>query len=237
MKRIKIVSQLFVVVFLGLLVAPALMGQEKPMLDRYVDKYWGKKREIKVIQKRLFMKDGRHEFSFYSGVLPNDEFLVYFPAGLRYDYFISEDLAIELFGTYLYGMETGLGDFLGDRKQGFGIKIHTHLPQKLKWTGGLEGLWSPIHGKVGVFTRSLVHFDWHLALGAGAIGTEVATREEGGQAKSKTDVAANFGSGIRMYLNDWFALRLEYRHFFYAAEQGGVSYPVEISLGASLFTK
>lgn len=227
-----------ILVALVVLLVPVFgLAEEKPMLDRYLDQYWGQKREVKVIQKRLFMKDGRHEFGVFFGTIPNDEFLMYYPLGLRYNYYFSEDIGIELFGSYLIEQQSDLADFLSDRESGFGIAIKTHLPQILVWTAGLEGLWSPIHGKIGVFTTKLAHFDWHLALGAGAIGTTVSTREEGGDRKSKTDVAGNIGTGLRFYLADWAALRLEYRNYFYAAEAGGVSYPAEITIGAAFFTK
>jgi outer membrane beta-barrel protein len=110
----------------------------------------------------------------------------------------------------------------------------------LVWTAGVEGLWSPIHGKIGLFTSKLFHFDVHLAVGVGAIGTDVFTKESGGASTSQIDVAANAGAGVRMYFLDWLAIRFEYRHFFFAAAKtpeggGGLSYPLELSLGASFF--
>jgi len=226
-----------VLVAAAVMLLPVLgVAEEKPMLDRYLDQYWGQKREVKVIQKRLFMKDGRHEFGLFVGTIPNDEFLLYYPIGGRYNYYFSEDIGIELFGAYLFEQQSDLSNFLADRDS-FNISIQTHLPQILRWTAGVEGLWSPLHGKVGLFTTKLAHFDWHIALGAGALGSTVATREEGGDRKSKIDVAGNAGTGLRFYLSDSIALRLEYRNYFYAAEQGGVSHPAEITLGAAFFTK
>jgi len=224
-----------------LCVAFGALAQESGVMDKYLDKYWGEKRKVKVIQKRLFQKDGRHELGIFGGTIPNDEFMMYYPVGARYNYFFSEDLGIELFGSYMIGSESELSDFLADKQDGFGIQIKTFLPQKLEWTAGLEGLWSPVHGKVGLFTSKLFHFDFHLAVGVGAMATEVRTRDigilEAGEAsrKKKYDVAANLGTGVRMYFTDWIALRIEYRHYFYAAEQGGVSKPAELTLGAAFF--
>ncbi len=219
--------------FIGLFASSAF-AQEAGVLDKYLDKYWGAKREVKVIQKRLFQKDGRHELGIYGGTIPNDEFMMYYPIGLRYDYYFSEDIGIELFGSYIIPVESELSGFLSD-PENFNVQINTFLPQKLEWTAGLEGLWSPVHGKIGLFTSKLFHFDFHLAVGVGAMGTEVATREEGGDRKKKYDVAANVGTGVRLYFLDWLAARIEYRHYFFAAEQGGVSYPAELTLGAAFF--
>ena len=243
MKGRKIIGQAIIVAVITLLSTGAF-AQDSGLMDKYLDKYWGKKRDVKVIQKRLFQKDGRHEINIFGGTIPNDEFQLYFPFGLRYDYFFSEDLGIEVFGEYIVPTESDLAAFLADPDDGFGIAIKTHLPQKLVWTAGLEGLWSPIHGKIGMFTSKLFHFDVHLALGVGAIGTDVRTRDIGklaaGEAsrKHKVDVAANIGLGARLYFLDWLAMRIEYRHFFYAADPeggGGLSYPAELTLGASFF--
>ncbi len=233
----KIIGQAIIVAVIGLVASTGAFAQDAGLMDKYLDKYWGKKRSVKVIQKRLFQKDGRHEFGLFFGTIPNDEFMMYYPVGGRYNYFFSEDLGFEAFGQYMIGQESDLSVFLEDPDT-FNVAIQTHLPQKLVWTAGLEGLWSPIHGKVGLFTSKLFHFDVHVALGVGAIGTEVSTREQGGARTSKIDVAANAGAGVRMYFLDWLAIRFEYRHFFFAAAPeggGGLSYPLELSLGAAFF--
>lgn len=240
MKGRKIVVHAVLAAFIGLFASSAF-AQEAGVLDKYLDKYWGEKREVKVIQKRLFQKDGRHELGIYGGTIPNDEFMMYYPLGLRYDYYFSEDIGVELFGSYIIPVQSELSDFLADREKGFDVKIKTFLPQKLEWTAGLEGLWSPVHGKIGLFTSKLFHFDFHLAVGVGAMGTDVRTEDigklkEGESArKHKVDVAANVGTGVRLYFLDWLAMRIEYRHYFFAAEQGGVSYPAELTLGAAFF--
>ena len=233
----KTIGQVIIVALIALLASSGAFAQDAGVMDKYLDKYWGKKRSVKVIQKRLFEKDGRHELGLFFGTVPNDEFMLYFPVGGRYNYYFSEDLGMEVFGEYLIEKESDLSAFLED-PQYLDVQIQTFLPQKLLWTAGLAFLWSPIHGKIGLFTSKLFHFDVHLALGAGALGTEVRTKEEGGARTGKIDVAANAGAGARLYLTDYFALRLEYRHFFYAADDeggGGVSYPLELTLGAAYF--
>ena len=226
-----ILRGMVLVALVGLFFGPTTArAQEKTGLDQYVDKYWAEKRDVKVIQKRLFQKDGRFEIDLFSGMIPNDEFYLYFPVGGRVAYYISEDIGLELFGSYMFDTRSDLGEFLYTE-----MNLRTHLPQSLQWTAGLEGLWSPLHGKLGFFTSKLAHFDWHLAIGVGALGTTVRTREQGGAEKSKIDVAGNVGSGFHIYFDNNWSARLEYRHFFYAAEGGGVSYPAELTLGVSYF--
>jgi len=232
MKVRNIIGGVVLATLFGCLVMPVAQAQEKGSLDKYLDKYWAEKRDVRVIQKRLYQKDGRHEFTPFFGFIPNDEFYMYYPVGGRYTYYISEDIGIEAFGAYIPNTYSDLGGFIDSE---FGLE--TNLPQRLEWTAGLEGVWSPIHGKIGLFTKKLAHFDWVLMVGVGALGSQVKTAEEGGQTKSKIDVAGNVGTGLRFFILDWLALRFEYRNYFFAAEGGGLSHPVELTLGVSFFTR
>lgn len=214
------------------LVAPSAARAQESAVDRDLDAYWGKKRDVRVIQKRLFLKDGRWEFTPFGGIIPNDEFFLYGPLGLRVAYFIDEDFSIEVNGAYLVSGRSDLEEFLEDPEIGLGLIVD--LPQQLEWYAGANGTWSPIHGKFGIFTTKLTHFDIFLSFGAGAIGTKTFVRDEFDS--RKVDIQGNLGLGFRLFLLDWLALRLEYRHYIYMAEGGGVSYPAELSLGVSFFT-
>lgn len=200
-------------------------------LDDALKMYWGTEmREVDALQKRLYRKDQRWEFELYSGVIPNDEFFSYYPLGGRIDYFFAEDFGGELWGSYLIRVSSELEDFLEDN---FNESLIVDIPQSLQWLAGLNFLWSPVHGKLGIFTDTLGHFDMHLAFGVGAIGTTVRQLN---QEDSKVDIAGNVGLGMRFFLNDTIALRFDYRQFFYAAEGGGLSHPAELTLGISFMT-
>lgn len=209
---------------------PAFAAGENDKLDSYLDKYWGEKRDVKVIQKRLFQKDGRLTLTPYAAVIPNDDFRSYTPLGVRAGYYFSEDLGMELFGSYIQGYNSDLEDFL----KGEGFKVE--YPQILKWNAGIQGLWSPIHGKISVMSMKLFHFDVHALFGVGALGTEVS-QKRGLDKEKRTDVAGHLGAGAKLFIADWAAISLDYRHFFFAAteEIGGVTTPVELSLGFTWF--
>ena len=226
-----------VTAFAALAVAPAALSAEgDPVedtrkLDDALRMYWGTEmREVDSLQKRLYRKDQRWEFELYSGVIPNDEFYSYYPLGGRVDYFFAEDFGAEVWGSYLIRVSSELEDFL---EQNFNESLIVDIPQSLQWLAGANFLWSPIHGKFGIFTDTLAHFDVHLAFGAGVIGTTVRRLNE---EDSKVDVAGNVGLGMRFFLSDSIALRFDYRQFFYAAEGGGLSHPAELTLGVSFLT-
>lgn len=203
--------------------------KKEDRIEKAFDLYWGQRRDVKVIQKRLFRKEGRWEFTPFFGVTPNDEFWTYLPVGARIGYFLDEDLSIELNGAYVPSVQSDLKDFL----QSNGL-LDVDLPQRLEWYAGVNGLWAPIHGKFGIFTTKMSHFDMFLAFGAGAMGTKLFKRDQFD--KRQIDIQGNLGLGFRFFILDWLALRLEYRHYLYLAAGGGVSFPAEISLGVSFFT-
>jgi outer membrane beta-barrel protein len=199
------------------------------------DLYWASKRSLEVIQKKDFRKEGRHEFTPFFGVIPNDDFLFYIPTGLRYSYHMSEDLAAELAGAWTWNVETSLKDKLSEKR----YQMHVYLPQWIEWYAGLNGIWSPIHGKISFFEGTIVPFDVGLAFGVDLIWTHVRTvSEDAGRA----DVGGDAGLCVRLYVTDWAAVRLDYRQFFYPAlpadqdGKGGVAYPGEFTLGFSVFT-
>ncbi len=200
-------------------------------VDEALDLYWAKKRKVVSIHERRFLKQSRHEFTLFGGVIPNDEFYTYIPLGGRYNYYFNEDIGAEVWGSYILKRNSDLKDFLeGDQ---FNNSFVVSIPQNLLWMAGVDVIWSPIHGKFAIFKTKLTHFDVHLAFGVGAIGTQV---RQIGADKTKVDVSGNLGLGFRFYLNDIVTLRFDYRQYFFSAEGGGLSKPAEFTLGVSFWT-
>lgn len=205
--------------------------EDTKALDAHLLNYWGTEmREIATLQKRLYRKEDRHEFSLSFGVIPNDEFFSYYPVGARWDYFFAEDFGVEASGSYLIRVASELEDFL---ESNFNQSLLVDVPQSLQWVAGANFLWSPIHGKIGFLTDKLAHFDAHLAFGVGAIGTTV---RQLGTEKGKVDISGNLGVGMRFYLSEDISMRFDYRQYFYPAEGGGLSHPVELTLAISFWT-
>ncbi len=224
------------------LAIPTALGDEKTPLDKELDQVWGKERDIKVIEKRLFEKDGRHEFGIFVGLAPNDDFFNYWPLGIRYDYYIIEQVSIEFAGAYVFKQDTKLKSFILDN---FGVSKHgaigsAGIPQSVEWYAGLNAYWAPIHGKIAAFGTKLSSFDLGLIFGVGAIGTKVYPAES-----RKVGVEGNVGLGFHFFLSDLLALRLDYRHYIFQADDSGYApggssgarQMAEFTLGFSVFTK
>ena len=235
-------KMLFVFVAMTSLAVPGMAhAQEEAaatQLDRNLDKYWGEKREIRTIEKRLFRKDTRLQASLYGGIIPHADFQLFVPMGLRLAYYLTEDIAIEASGAYSLGFQTRLKDFLTGEIEDKQVGAQVFLTQEYEWYAMANMLWSPVHGKIGMFTSKLFHFDFYLAVGVGVMGVIADPPGFAQEARSETPIAANIGFGTLMYLTDFLALQLDYRHFFheFQGSGGGLSYPAEISLGLAFFT-
>ena len=233
----------------AVLAAPA-SAQTPPPIDEQFEQYWGTRHSIPNVEKRLFAKAGRHEGTLLGGTIPNDPFYKYYPLGARYDWYPIEDLAIELSGTYVLNTSADLQTFIESdlRAKAVGVR-----PQQLEWTGMLGVLWVPFQGKIGIFSAKMGHFDLALAGGIGGIGTQIqkATAETEANIKTEADIAFGgyVGATLRFYILEWFAMRVDYRHFFYGGKRAensqsdtptvvsdGVHAPAEITLGFSFFT-
>jgi len=203
-------------------------------VDEAFDLYWAKKRAIRVIQKRQYLKENRIELFFQSGVIPNDDFWLYMPIGAGATYFISEAIGIELEGSYVHPMRSELKGFLEDNKLDVG------LPQYLVYHGTLSGMWSPAHGKIGFFSSKLVHFDLSFSFGIGVMGTMVDRDGDGKEYEHAPTFTGALGTAFRLWFSDNIAMRVGYRHYFHPADQeavgGGVSFPAEFFVGASFLT-
>lgn len=196
------------------------------------DLYWADKRKVDAIQKRSFLKESRHEFTFHTGVVPNDEFYTYIAMGGRYTYFFAEDIGAEAWATYEQIIETGLRDNLETRSLN---SLRVEVPQTVVFLAGLDVIWSPIHGKFTMFDSALAHFDTYLAFGAGFVLSTVQATTSDKEA-AEYDMAGNIGLGTRIFLGDWISLRTDFRQYFYPAWVGGVAHPFEITLGLSFWT-
>jgi outer membrane beta-barrel protein len=201
-------------------------------IDKELDYFWGKKRDVEVIQKRIFLREGRHEFTLFGGAIPNDDFFTYYPLGLRYNWFFLEDWSVEVFGAYTFNAESELRSFLTTGN------LNVFLVERLKGYAALDGQWTPFHGKFALLTSKLTHFDINISFGAGVMIVENSDDANEADPKIEVQPMGNLGAGMQFYVLDWLAVRLDYRHFFYKSNAyNGLSWPAEVTLGVAFFTK
>jgi outer membrane beta-barrel protein len=172
--------------------------------------------KVKAVQRKGFLKRGRFEVAPVFALTVNDAFYQKFGGGLRLAYNFQDSFALALRGVTYRKPE------LSDPRSWQPAPIRTDNARAGKIAFGgqllssqiydqvmLDGVWSPVYGKVSFLQKHIVHFDLYLAAGFGLVWTATSEkpREEGpGPGNSK--FATDFGGGLRFYPKDWMAFDL-----------------------------
>ena len=197
--------------------------------------YWAGLRDVYTVQKRSFQKQGRFALTAYAGLIPNNAFEQYFPVGLRLNYFVLENIGLELASSYAFKTTTGLQDLLSEPLPGLAAQGVLVGDTQLSHTNfGI--VWSPFYGKTAFYNSILNYFDVYLFAGAGLVITETIP-EFNAEPESEFKPEGALGAGIAFYLGEHAAIRIDYRQFIFAKVEGvgGVATPSEASAGFSWF--
>jgi len=205
---------------------------EVPTEEGDLDAFWADRRGIRVIQRRLYETDGDFQLTLFFGAIPNDPFLRYFPIGLRAGYWFSNNLALELAGSFIGPIrsESDLATFLGDRGN-----VDVYLRDEQIGRGNLAVLYSPIYGKFSLVGRKLAHFDWYFGGGVGVVAARSPLENDLQTTQTEIKPEVNLATGWNLHFSQRFALRIDYRQYIFQKDSGGVTLPSELSLGASVF--
>ena len=202
--------------------------ESEKMLERELGLFWGERRKVEVVQKRLYEKDGRFELTAYGGVIPNDDFIIYAPLGVRGTYHFSEAFSVQGSFAYALDFDTELTTFLVEE---VGLK-EADIQEFIRMYYNVNLLWAPIYGKLSLLGLKLTHFDTYLGVGFGAFSNETIDPENPVK-NTEIKPAGNTVLGFRWFITDWFNIHTDYRHYFFSKFDGGVSTPIELSLGLS----
>ena len=209
--------------------------EEEEALDPDDPDYWAKTRDIYTVQKRPFQKQGRFSATVYTGIIPNNIFEQYFPAGLRLNYFLLENIGLELAGSYNFKTDTGLKATIKESEGVGAEQILIGDTQVMHTNFGL--VWSPFYGKTSFYNTALNYFDMYLFGGAGLVVTETQT-DFNAETSASYKPEGVLGAGLAFYFGQSASVRVDYRQFVFQKEAdngGGVANPSEVSLGFGWF--
>src|SRR5690606_25151440 len=143
----------------SLLVATAAQAQDSgSSIEKDLQRYWSGKREMPVIAgDQLFVTERRFELGIKGGVLPNDDFYLYFPVGVNIGYHFDKFWGVELSAEYVdLKTNSELTDFLVDN--GAGIRPDVDLGDTQIFRIDAIGTFSPFYGKWSFQTYKISHF-------------------------------------------------------------------------------
>lgn len=179
-----------------------------------------KKRVIKTLQRKTFLKLGRYEAAPHIGFVTNDPFINRYLIGASFGYHVTEVLAVELEGSY--SPDFGEGDWKPITDQIVNENQVTPDISKIEFYANGTLSFSPIYGKVSLLGRGIIMFDIYGLFGTGIVNTRddlQALQKETDQiainTESQLHPTLNFGGGLRVVLSDSFALRVEGRGLSY----------------------
>jgi outer membrane beta-barrel protein len=182
---------------------------------------------VKAVQRKGFLKRGRWELGASLPATVNDAFYQKVGGGVRVAYHLHDTFALRLRADFFEALRTGR---IREGKIAFSSQL---LASELSRQVLLDGMWSPIYGKINWLGSHIVHFDVFLAAGFG--GAWSATSDRTGP-----HLAGDVGGGLRFYPSDWLALEGGISATFYP-DQPAASVPssmqrvVAANLAVSIF--
>jgi outer membrane beta-barrel protein len=157
---------------------------------------------VSVVQRRQYTL--HHELSVSAGFLPLDAFYKGITVNAAYTYHFNDHFAWRV-GRFMFDktVDTGLKQQLTNE---FGV-LTTAFPE-VQWIAGSDLIWNAFYGKTAFMNLFVLHLALYLVLGADAV-------------KTQTDIlpGANFGGGLRFFVNEWASTKLEATNHFVFGKQ------------------
>ena len=214
----------------------AFAGEGKQPIDHELEKYWNVELAVPTLDNALYKRAGSFEASLGVGLVPNDSYYLPMPLNVRLGYHVAETVAIELAFSYLLTPKSDLLDFLESPGNGQRSLLDGVIkPPRMTMMGGVDFVYSPFHGKVGVFDKKLSSFDVGLVVGVGMINAEIDTTEIEDAISSQILPAGRWGVALRFFLNPWLTVRADVRQFVYKPEDA-LLFPVEMTVGLAFLS-
>ncbi|MEZ4254610.1 MAG: outer membrane beta-barrel domain-containing protein [Polyangiales bacterium] len=179
------------------------------------------RRKYRGVEERLFQKAGRHELSVMGGLYAADLVSSSYLLGGAYTFHVTEALGLEA----SFGYTRADSEIVRIIERDRGITVLKEATPVFLYQGHL--IWSIAYGKLRWFGGSISRFDFHLALGGGVTDNETAR-----------GLTFSGGFGLKFYVDEWFAVRLDVRDQVLQQEILGESTLVQnlaATLGMSVF--
>lgn len=178
--------------------------------------------EVVVVQRRPFSRAGRWTLTPFVGVVANDPFLTYFPAGLRLGRFFNESFQGEVSLAYLDQLSV-------DRDLRARVDSDVALPDHQVGRAQVSAAWTLLSAKARWLGDDMLYLRGHLLGGFGA----VLTRDTDDALDPRPE--GLFGLGFEAHTGDRGSLRLELRQAVFQRASGGALLPTEISIGYAFY--
>ena len=163
-------------------------------------RYWtvGNEDLMSVVQNRLYTKKGRAEVSLNLGFYSDDPFISANSGALRVGYHLNETWSIHAFYAKIKSSFSTAYD--AARRDTF-----TPVVNPAKTLYGGEARYSAIYGKLSILGKSIIYYDFNLALGVAQIKTNV-----------DSPIAPMIGLGQQIFVSKKAFLSMDYRLMYHS---------------------
>lgn len=177
--------------------------------------------DVVVIQRRFLPKTHRFE-AYTAGLMQiNDPFFKGFGGNLRFGFYFSEVIGLELNANIQSRSDREVIDQLKVRQ----VKTQSLVSPKSYY--GLDFKWAPIYGKITFNNQNIVPYDLYFSLGGGVSQTTIDSSLS----------TVHLGVGQVFAASQWLAYRwdMSWNLFQSNSEKSGVESAVFLALGTSFF--
>jgi outer membrane beta-barrel protein len=195
---------------------------------------------VKAVQRKGFLKAHRFELEPLFAATVNDAFYQKVGGGLRVAYNLGDSFALGLRGAIYQNDSLNLAPIRTDNVREGKVAFQSQLlSSQIYRLAMVDGIWSPVYGKIAWLDRSIIHFDLFLTAGFGAVWS--ATSFDSGDKKGQgPHLAADVGAGMRFSPLEWLALEAGLMVTLYPDQPmetvpGTVQKVVAANLGVSFF--
>lgn len=194
-----------------------------------------RRRVIKTLQRKTFMKIGRTELGVGLGLVTNDPFINRYIARVDGTYHFTEVASIQIEGGF--SPDFGEGDWKGITHQIIEENNVSPDISKIQFYGNATLQFAPIYGKVAAPGNKIINFDIYGLFGTGVVNTAddlVALGATEDPIAQNTAVQVhptlNFGGGTRIMFTNNIALRIEGRGLSYIEVLEGLNLEMKNNL-------
>jgi outer membrane beta-barrel protein len=177
--------------------------------------------KIPPVSGQLYRKTGRLEVTPTANISLNDAFFTKYFGGLKVGYHFTESFAASLHGAGGAAVQTGSAVRCTSRECTDATEdMLRQVPGRIRWLAGAEVAWSPVYGKLNVFSEQVAHFDLSVFAGPALVAYDevLAEAEAASSPGMKTSFGGHFGIGARLFFTPWIAARLEVKDYVYAVK-------------------
>ncbi len=224
------------------LAGSAAAAESAEPIDRELGKYWNVDQAVPSLTNPLYERKGGFEGSVQLGTIPNDNFYLFYTAGGRVAYYLGDTLALQGGFQYLMAEDSNILTFLKCvPASGGSCNVLTRGAQaapKMNWTSALDLVYTPFHGKWGIFDKKLTSFDVNFSGGLGVINVDIDESRGNKAPVNAVKVGGHWGIGFRFYLSRFLNVQLGYSQYLYKP-QDNISFlaPAEFTLGLAYLSK